>query len=233
MNTPNAPDLSAAGLARRQLHFVLAVDCSGSMTGDKIASLNYAVRSAIPAMRAAAADNPENDVLVRVLRFADDVQWTVETPVPVDRFEWSDLTAGGETNMGAAFTALAQALTAEKMPGRQLPPVLVMLSDGLPTDDAEAGLGGLMKSAYGAKAIRIAVAIGSDADKTLLQSFIGHADMKPLQANSAETLVNRIKWAASAPMKAASAPVGAAADNVQNLAQGVASENENGGELVW
>jgi hypothetical protein len=34
-------------------------------------------------------------------------------------------------------------------------------------------------------------------------------------------------------MKAASAPVGASADNVQNLAQGVASENENGGELVW
>jgi L-arabinose isomerase len=57
--------------------------------------------------------------------------------------------------------------------------------------------------------------------------------MKPLQANSAETLVNRIKWAASVPMKAASAPVGASTDSVQNLAQGVASENENGGELVW
>jgi len=119
------------------------------------------------------------------------------------------------------------------MPGRQLPPVLVMLSDGLPTDDAEAGLAAFMKSEFGAKAIRIAVAIGSDADKTLLQSFIGHLDMKPLQANSAETLVNRIKWAASVPMKAASAPVGASADPVQNLAQGVASENENGGELVW
>ena len=233
MVTPNGPELSAAGLARRQLHFVLAVDCSGSMMGDKIASLNYAVRSAIPAMRAAAADNPENDVRVRVLRFADDVQWTVETPVPVDQFEWSDLTAGGETNMGAAFTALAQALTPEKMPGRQLPPVLVLLSDGLPTDDAEAGLAAFTQSAFGAKAIRIAVAIGSDADKTLLQSFIGHLDMKPLQANSAETLVNRIKWAASVPMKAVSAPVGASTDSVQNLAQGVASENENGGELVW
>jgi uncharacterized protein YegL len=233
MDMPSTPDLSAAGMTRRQLHFVLAVDCSGSMTGEKMASLNYAVRSAIPAMRAAAADNPENDVLIRVLRFSDNVSWTVETPVPVDAFEWTDLTAGGETNMGAAFTALAHALTSDKMPGRQLPPVLVMLSDGLPTDDAEAGLAELTKSEFGAKAIRIAVAIGSDADKPLLQSFIGHADMKPLQANSAETLVNRIKWAASVPMKAASAPVGASMDSTQNLAQGVASENENGGELVW
>ena len=135
--------------------------------------------------------------------------------------------------MGAAFVSLAKALTPEKMPGRQLPPVLVLLSDGLPTDDAEAGLATFMQSAFGAKAIRIAVAIGSDADKTLLQSFIGPSDMKPLQANSAETLVNRIKWAASVPVKAASSPVGASADPTQNLAQGVASENENGGELVW
>jgi uncharacterized protein YegL len=233
MSPAKVPELSAAGLARRQLHFVLAVDCSGSMVGERIASLNYAVRSAIPAMRAAAADNPENDVLVRVLRFADEVTWTVGTPVPVDKFEWTDLTAGGETNMGAAFAALAEILTPEKMPGRQLPPVLVLLSDGLPTDDAEAGLAAFMRSPFGAKAIRLAVAIGSDADKSLLQSFIGNSEVKPLQANSAETLVNRIKWAASVPMKAASAAVGSSDDNVQNLAQGVASENENGGELVW
>ncbi len=167
MNLPITPELSSVGLTRRQMHFLLAVDCSGSMTGDRMASLNYAVRSAIPAMRAAAADNPENDVLVRVLRFADDVQWTIEVPVAVDQFEWSDLTAGGETHMGAAFFALAQALTPEKMPGRQLPPVIVMLSDGLPTDDAEAGLAAIMASTFGAKAIRIAVAICSSQKSTL------------------------------------------------------------------
>lgn len=233
MDTPNDSEFSAPGLARRQLHFVLAVDCSGSMTGDKIASLNYAVRSAVPAMRAAADDNPENDVLVRVLRFADDVQWSVEIPVPVDKFEWNDLTAGGETNMGAAFGTLAQALTPEQMPGRQLPPVLVLLSDGLPTDDVDDGLKTFRESAYGAQAIRIAVAIGSHADHGLLQSFIGNPDLKPLQANSAETLVSRIKWAASVPMKAASVPVGAPGDTAQQLAQGVASENANGGDLVW
>lgn len=233
MSPAKVPELSAAGPVRPQLHFVLAVDCSGSMMGERIASLNYAVRSAIPAMRAAAADHPENDVLVRVLRFADEVTWTVGTPVPVDQFEWTDLTAGGETNMGAAFVALAEALTPENMPGRQLPPVLVLLSDGLPTDDAEGGLATFMRSPVGANAIRLAVAIGSDADKGLLQDFIGNSDVKPLQANSAETLVNRIKWAASVPMKAASAAVGNSHENVQNLAQGVATENENGGELVW
>lgn len=233
MNTPNESKSSAPGLARRQLHFVLAVDCSGSMTGDKIASLNYAVRSAIPAMRAAADDNPENDVLVRVLSFADDLRWAVENPVSVHEFEWEDLTAGGETNLGAALNALAQALTAEQMPGWQLPPVLVLLSDGLPTDDVETGLKMLMESTYGEQAIRIAVAIGSHADHELLQSFIGNPDVKPLRANSAETLVSRIKWAASVPMKAASAPVGAPDDTAQHLAQGVASENENGGELLW
>lgn len=232
MNSPDVPDFPAARPSRRQLQFMLAVDRSGSMTGDKIASLNYAVRSAVPAMREAAADNPETDVVVRVLCFSDDVEWIVRDPVPVAAFEWTDLAAGGETNMGAAFTALAGVLTPDAMPGRQLPPVVVLLSDGMPTDDAERGLAALMQAPYGSTALRLAIAIGSDADKPLLQSFIGNPDVKPLQANSAETLVHRIRWAASVPVKAVSSPVGAG-DPAQALAAGVATENEAAGDLVW
>ena len=232
MTSPNAPELPAARLSRRQLQFLFAVDRSGSMTGDKIASLNYAIRSAIPEMREAATDNPETDVVVRVLSFADGVEWIVRDPVPVGAFEWTDLAAGGETDMGAAFAALADVLTPAAMPGRQLPPVVVLMSDGMPTDDAERGLAALMQSPYGATALRLAIAIGSDADKPLLQSFIGNPDIRPLQANSAETLVHRIKWAASVPVKAASSPIGAG-DPTRALAAGVATENETAGDLVW
>src|SRR3982751_2137368 len=82
---------------RRQINFFFVVDCSGSMTGDKMASLNYAIRSAIPAMQAAAADNSENDVLVRVISFADQARWMIEAPVPVADFTWADLKAKGES----------------------------------------------------------------------------------------------------------------------------------------
>ncbi|MCW5746708.1 MAG: VWA domain-containing protein [Alphaproteobacteria bacterium] len=143
------PSLSAARLVRRQLHVILALDCSGSMTGDKIASLNYAMRAAIPEMRAAAEDNPETDVFIRVLRFSSQAEWHVATPTPVSQFEWQDVAAGGETNMGDALCMMAEVLNPERMPGRQLPPVLVLISDGQPSDDFEGGLKRLLESPFG------------------------------------------------------------------------------------
>jgi uncharacterized protein YegL len=226
------PNLEQAGIGRRKLHFIFAVDASGSMTGERIASLNYAVRAAIPAMKESAADNPEVDLVIRVLRFSDTVEWQIETAVPVTEFAWSDLEASGETNMGAAFDELAKAMSASAMPGRQLPPVVVLMSDGLPTDDVEAGLATFLASEYGSKAIRIAIAIGSDADMGLLQQFIAQPTIKPLQANSAASLVNRIKWAASVPVRSMSAPVGAP-DAVAEIAQGVEEENAVAGDMVW
>ena len=232
MNDEVLPNLAQAGIARRKLHFIFAVDTSGSMTGDRIASLNYAIRAAIPAMREAAADNPEVDLVVRVLRFSDSVTWQIDTPVSVSDFIWADMEASGETNMGAAFAELAKAMSAEAMPGRQLPPVVVLMSDGLPTDEAETGLAAFLASEYGSKAVRIAIAIGSDADMSLLQEFIAQPTIKPLQANSAASLVNRIKWAASVPVKSMSSPVGAV-DAIEEIAQGVAQENAATGDMVW
>jgi uncharacterized protein YegL len=217
---------------RRKLHFIFAIDTSGSMSGERMTSLNDAVRTAIPAMKEAAAGSPDVDVMVRVLRFSDAVEWPVPDAVPIDDFVWNDLTAGGETNMGAALTALAQAMSASEMPGQQLPPIVVLMSDGLPTDESENGLAEFLASEYGAKAVRIAIAIGSDADLGLLQEFIASPTVKPLQANSDAALVNRIKWAASVPMKNVSSPVGSA-DPIAQIAQGVALENASAGDLVW
>jgi uncharacterized protein YegL len=225
------PDLDQAGLSARELNFVLVVDCSGSMTGDKMASLNYALRAAIPAMREAAADNPETRVVVRVLRFSTGAAWHA-APTPVERLDWSDLAAEGETHLGAALNLLAAELTPERMPGRQLPPVVVLVSDGQPTDDFETGLSALMASPYGRKAVRIAVAIGSDADLDVLARFIGHPDFRPLQAHNAEALVQRIKWATTAPVKSVSAPV-TGASPVQRLAQEAPSAPVPADAMVW
>ena len=218
---------------KRELNFFFVVDCSGSMTGEKMASLNYAVRSAIPAMRQAASDNPDSDVLVRVIAFADKASWAVEDAVPVAKFNWKDLSAKGETAMGAGLQLLAKALSPKQLTGRQIQPVIILISDGLPTDDVDAGLAALNDVEYGKQAVRIAIAIGSDADMPTLQSFMGPTGVKPLQANNAETLVNRIKWAASVPLRAASQPVSSGPAPMQQIAESAESENKDGGELVW
>lgn len=203
-----APALDMTGIARRQLHVILALDCSGSMRGDRIASLNYALRTALPELRAVAADNPEVEVRARFLRFADSAEWLGEA-VPVTELKLTDLTAEGETNMGAALELMAASLTREAMPGRQLPPVLVIASDGLPTDDVDAGLAALMDAELAKAAIRLGIAIGGDADTEVLDRFIANPTLRPLRANNAAALVEHIKWATTAPVKAASAPTNA------------------------
>jgi len=204
---PEATIRVMPGLAtvHRQLHLLLVVDCSGSMTGDKMASLNYAIRTAIPAIRDVAADNPEVEVRLRVLRFSTEATWHEFGPTPPEAFVWRDLTAGGETAMGAALAEVAKVLTPQAMPGRHLPPVVVLVSDGQPSDDFEQGLAAMLAAPYGARALRVAVSIGMDADRDVLQAFIGDANFRPLQANNAQDLVQRITWATTAAIKSVSA----------------------------
>jgi len=198
-------------LATRPLHFIWIVDCSGSMASDpssgegKMQALNNAIREAIPHMRDVADDNPNAQVLVRVITFSDGARWLVSQPTPIADFYWQDLDADGVTDMGRALSMVADQLKVPPMSERALPPVLALLTDGQPSDDYKAGLDALNSIPWGKKAVRVAIAIGSDADYEPLQKFIG-PERKVLQANNPEALVKYIKWVSTAVVQSSSAP---------------------------
>ena len=195
-------------LSPRDLHFIWIVDCSGSMlVKGKIQSLNQAIIESLPAMRDVADENPWSKVLIRAVKFSDGAQWHISQPTDVKDFRWVDLEAGGVTDMGKAMLLVADAMKISAMGERALPPVLVLLSDGGATDEYANGLKKLMDEPWGKRAVRIAIAIGQDADIDALQKFIGHSELKPLQANDAPMLVKSIRWASTAVLKAASQPV--------------------------
>ena len=199
--------LPGGEISNRPLHFIWLCDCSGSMSiNGKIEVLNRAIRESLPEMKRVANDNPNANVLVRAIKFSDSAQWHVPTETPVNSFNWTDLTAGGLTDMGKALFLVAEQLKMPPMTDRALPPVLVLISDGQPTDDFGSGLRALMNEPWGKRAVRIAIAVGQDADKDTLQKFIDHPELRPLEANNAETLVRYIKWASTAVLKAASSP---------------------------
>jgi len=195
-----------AELAKRPLHFIWIVDCSTSMQGKKIEQLNFAIRESINPMRVVSDDNVNAEVLVRVLTFSSGAQWHVSQPTDIHDFEWHDLDANGITDMGHAMEEVADALDKKNMPERGLAPVLLLISDGQPTDDFNSGLKSLMKQPWGIKSVRIAIAIGDDANLDVLNKFIGHPELKPLTAQNAAELKNRIKWASTVPLQAASNP---------------------------
>jgi len=211
-------------LASRPLHFIWIADNSGSMEQDgKIQALNTAIREAIPHMRKVAEDNPNAQVLVRAVEFSNGAQWHISQPTPVADFGWQDLAAEGETDMGKALSLVAEQLKMPPMSDRALPPVLVLISDGQPTDDFDKGLKDLMDQPWGKKAVRIAISIGQDADMDVLQKFIGTTELKPLAANSPEALVKHIKWASTAVLKSASSPAASGTDHPQASPAAVAT----------
>src|SRR5258705_10571162 len=134
-------------LATRPLHFFWVADCSGSMAADgKIQALNNAIRETLPHLREVASENPFAETLVRVIAFSTGVHWHIARPTPVDELRWTDLQPGGFTDLGAALTELAAALQVPPMSERALPPAIVLISDGQPTDDFDAGLAALLDS---------------------------------------------------------------------------------------
>lgn len=194
-------------LATRPLHFIWLADCSGSMkVGGKIQALNNAIREVLPHMKKVAEDNPFAEVLVRAIRFSTGAQWHVAEPTLVDQFRWPDLSAGGYTDMGMALEILAEEFASPRMKKRAFPPVLVLISDGQPTDNFDEGLRSLLASPWGAKAVRIAIAIGQDADDEVLRRFVADSSIEVLRANNAESLIHSIRWASTAALQSVSAP---------------------------
>jgi len=208
-------DLPGGSMASRPVHFIWLLDCSGSMSvNGKIAELNFAIREAIPEMQSAALSNPGATLLVRAVSFASGASWHINDPPPVDQFTWEDLHTYGGTDMGAAFRLAAGALQTPPMPQRALPPVLALVSDGQPTDDWRAGLRAIDDTPWGKRAVRVALAIGDDADKSMLKEFLANPELEPLQAKNPRQLAAAIRWMSTA-VKAASTPKGDGAGPVQ------------------
>ncbi|NBW63886.1 MAG: VWA domain-containing protein [Synechococcaceae bacterium WB4_1_0192] len=242
-------------LSNRPLHFIYLCDCSGSMAAQgKMQALNQAIRQSLPGMAEVARQNPEARVLVRAVSFADRAAWHLAEPTPVEQLEWRDLQAGGITAMGEALQLVATALQSPPMEERALPPVLVLISDGQPTDDFDRGLATLMRQPWAQKAVRLAIAMGHDADLEVLQQFIGpetaaggRSARRPLQASNATSLAQYIQWASTAVVGAASMPAsrvaaavaadraGAGTSNIPlpDLPPTILDPTDDVGPLVW
>lgn len=193
-------------VTRSTLHFIWIADCSGSMNANgKIQALNNAIHECVPSTREANKSNAFADMMVRAIRFSTGSQWHIPTPTKVDEFEWHDLEAGGVTDMGSAIRLLQTELTPDKMGRRALPPVIVLLSDGAPTDDWEAALEEFNSTGWGrpGRTVRVAVAIGNDASKDVLSRFTGSTDTV-FEADNAQRLADLIKWASVTLSKFAS-----------------------------
>ncbi len=164
---------------RRTMTLFFIVDTSGSMSGNKIGAVNDAVTNVMPMLNEISESNPDAEIKVAALEFSTDVRWLYSEPKPASAFIWQDVSADGLTSLGKACLELNSKLSRSgfmKSASGSFAPAVILLSDGGPTDDYHNGLSHLMGNNWFKAAIKIAIAIGEDADINVLSEFTGTSE---------------------------------------------------------
>ena len=188
-------DLAKIKISQRPLDIIYVIDTSGSMGGEKIQTVNRAMHELEELLRDEARKNPMAQVNIRILTFGGSTShWHVKERVGVEEFRYEDIRhVDGMTPMGHALGVLCDALGNDNMPTRGLAPIVVLLSDGQPNDTWEPNLDRFVSLPWGKKAIKIAIAVGKDADRKILAKFTTDPELV-LKANSLTDIKNFIKW---------------------------------------
>ena len=157
----------------RPLPVIILADVSGSMLeNNNIGALNAALKDFLSTLSQESRLNAE--IHVSIITFGGA---KAEVHVPLT-LAWqinqtNDLVAAGGTPMGGAFELAVEVIeNKDIIPSRAYKPTIVLISDGVPTDNWESSFNKLKNSDRAQKASRMAMAIGTGADKNMLKAFV-------------------------------------------------------------
>lgn len=171
-------DFKRVPAPRCALNVFPIIDASGEMCGNIMTLVNEAFRELIAFYKDA------KNIYFAPIIFSTGARWVNldnGNPTEISSFIWEDIRAGGMRDFGAALKLLTEKLTTEEkggwMKGRGgIAPVLILLSDGAPTDDYQRSLSELKKRGWFNVATKIAIALGNDPNIEMLSDFTDSKD---------------------------------------------------------
>lgn len=154
----------------RRLPVYLLLDTSGSMTGEPIEAVKNGVQMMVHSLR----QNPQaiETAFVSIITFDSDAKQLIPL-TDLASFQTVDLKAAGTTALGAALSLLADKLENEvtkttlEQKGDWKPIVFIM-TDGVPTDDWQAGF---QKLKAVKKGLIVGCAAGNNANDKVLKEI--------------------------------------------------------------
>lgn len=184
------------GVRRRRLHLFVLADCSRSMVG-RMEALNDSLGGCAREIARLDRESALAELRVAVAAFSRGASWHVPPGTAGAELVWADLAAEGlATDFGGALGLLAGALTPEALGRCNLPPVVLVISDGAATDNWEAELARLDASSWGkpGRTLRLALAVGQAADRELLKRVTGDPQAVWPVGDAAQ-LAHLVRWA--------------------------------------
>jgi uncharacterized protein YegL len=196
-------------MRRLPVYFVL--DCSESMVGENLKKMEDGLHAIVRTLR--SDPHALETVHISVIAFAG-IAKSIVSLVEVVSFYPPKLPLGGGTSLGAALDALMADLdrsvvktTAERKGDWK--PIVYLFTDGRPTDDPTPAID-RWTAGYARRATLTAVALGKDADLSVLQRLTENVVLfEEAQEGDFKTFVNWI----SASVVAQSKSVGEGADS--------------------
>jgi len=187
----------------RALPIFILADTSGSMRGEKINELNLALREMVSVLN--NVDDIRGKFQLSVIAFGGNVRM-VQSLSDINKIAISELSAGGNTPMGAAFDAVREMIEDRNVvSSRAYAPTVVLVSDGIPTDCPEEyceksdysewePLQELQKGSRSSKSQRLALGIGDDADFGMLKDFINNPEIPVIKVSSVSGIAKFFRW---------------------------------------
>lgn len=166
----------AVEIPRKTMVMFFLIDTSGSMSGSSIGQVNDAMREVLPDLKDINDTNPDAKTKIAVLSFSSGCEWLTPEPAELDNYKWTNLDAGGVTDLGEACKELDSKLNRNAFlqdAVGNFAPVIILISDGSPTDDFKSGLEKLKQNKWFNAAIKVALGV-EDAEMAVLQDFTGN-----------------------------------------------------------
>ena len=185
----------------KPLPIILLLDESNSMSGDKIERLNEAVIRMLNSFK--KEETQASEFLVSIIGFGGDYQDGMDgqsakilnQPTAASEIQFLGLSAYGWTPLGEALK-LAKALIEdkEKTPSRAYRPLVILVTDGLPTDDWSGPFFDFVENGRSAKCDRMALGVGGDTDMDMLGKFVAGTGHEVFTTDQADGIIKFFKF---------------------------------------
>lgn len=163
----------------RSVTIFYVLDTAGHMKPHMMGALNDSMEEAIDALKRLASQDAE-DISIAVLEYNSGANWVI-LPTPISKVKWEGLRAGGLCDVGAGIDELGSKLNEflgenEQNTTQYYYPIYIFMLAGYPTDDYSKPLSSIRNNVWFRKGIKIAFAIGQDADIGALKNITGTSE---------------------------------------------------------